>query len=570
MRYFYDAFKGDRFKLVFGSLLKTVEAFFELLIPLYIADIINKGIVFSDSDVLYKSILVMVLFYFLGYICSVVSQYFSSLVAANVGKKLRNNIFTKLMNLHQVEMDNFDSKYVNNVVTNDVKQLENGINMVMRIGLRAPIVAIGSIIMALLINFNLSIIFIVSTIIVFCFLYFFLVYLSKRYIKLQSFKDKLNLVVSEMVSGSRVIRSFNGQEKENDKGICVSGKILKDSVILEYLQALFNPVTYLIINVSLLIILYLSNGYVSDGVLLNGDVVALINYLTQTFTAISALVNLVFIFSKAVASFNRIKLLFDYEVVVEERENIEIDEVNSLEFKDVDFVYGKKSVLEGISFNVKKNMTLGIIGLTGSGKSTLSKLMANLYKCSSGKILLNGIDINEINSESLKNNVSLVLQKPNLFSGSIRDNFKISNPSISEKEIDECLKISKAYDFVYAFPKGIDTLLLENGKNLSGGQKQRLVVAIALAKKPSLLVLDDSSCSLDLKTECELYDNLRDVSNIKIIISQRVAMMKRCDKVLLIDNGKVIGFDTYKKLLKNNKTFKDIVLSQEESDSTEK
>ena len=234
MKDFYDSFNGNKLKLVFGSLLKTVEAFFELLIPLYIAKIINEGIVFSNVDVLYKSIFIMICFYFLGYICSIVSQYFSSLVASNVGMNIRNKIFSKVINFKQSDMDSFDSKFINTAVTNDVKQIENGINMLMRIGLRAPIVAIGSIIMAFTISFKLSLIFVVSTVVIFLFLYFFLSYLSKCYVKIQTHKDKLNLVVSEMVDGSRVIRGFNEQEKENDKGIKVSSKIFSDSLFVEY------------------------------------------------------------------------------------------------------------------------------------------------------------------------------------------------------------------------------------------------------------------------------------------------------------------------------------------------
>jgi len=570
MREFYDSFKGNKIKLVFGSLLKTIEAIFELLIPLYIANIINNGIIFGDRDVLFRSIIIMIIFYLCGYICSIISQYFSSLVASRVGNNIRNKIFSKVMNLSQVEMDKFDSKYINNSITNDVKQLENGINMVMRIGLRAPIVAIGSIIMAMTINFKLSIIFIISTVIVFFFLYFFLSYLSKCYIKIQSYKDKLNLIISEMVDGSRVIRSFNEQERENNKGIKASSRIFDLGVFVEYLQSLFNPVTYLIINVSLLIILYISKSLVVDKILFSGDVVALINYLTQTFVAVSALVNLVFIFSKAVASFSRIKTLFDYEVIVDEREDIKITSITSLEFSLVDFAYSKnKRVLEDVSFKIDKNMTLGIIGLTGSGKSTLSKLILNLYKCSDGEILINSTNINSISKDSLRDNISFVMQKPNLFSGTIRDNFKITNPNISLKEINKCLKFSKAYDFVYSFPKGIDTVLVENSRNLSGGQKQRLAIAIALAKNPALLILDDSSCALDLKTERELYSNLKNISSMKIIISQRVSTMRMCDKVLVLENGKVIGFDTYNNLLLNNKVFKNIVLSQEEVDNND-
>lgn len=567
MREFYNAFNGNKLKLVFGSLLKTIEAFFELIIPLYIAKIINDGIFYNDINVLYKYIFIMIIFYFFGYICSVISQYFSSLVASNVGMNIRNKIFSKFINLSQIEMDNFNSKYINNSVTNDVKQLENGINMIMRIGLRAPIVAIGSIIMALYINFKLSIIFIVSTILVFLFLYFFLAYLSKCYQKIQEDKDNLNLVISEMVDGSRVIRSFNEQERENDRGVKANSKIFEKSLAVEYLQSLLNPITYLIINLSLILILYFSNNYVGEGILFSGDVVALINYFMQIFMAISALVNLVFIFSKAISSFKRIKVLFDYETITDKRDNIMLESISSVEFLDVSFAYkNNKKVLENVSFSISSGKTLGIIGLTGSGKSTLSKLLLNLYKCDNGKVLFNSIDINSISKDSLKNNISMVMQKPNLFSGSIRNNFKVSNPSISDKEINECLKISKAYDFVYSFPKKIDTILLENGKNLSGGQKQRLAIAIALAKKPSLLILDDSSCALDLKTEHELYNNLKDTANIKIIISQRISTMKMCDKILVISNGKVDGFGTYKSLLKNNKTFKNIVLSQEESD----
>jgi len=571
MKDFYDSFNGNKLKLVLGSSLKTVEAFFELLIPLYIAKIINDGIVFSNVDVLYHSIFIMIIFYLSGYVCSVISQYFSSLVASSVGRNIRNKIFSKVINFRQIEMDSFDSKFINNSITNDVKQVENGINMLMRIGLRTPIVAIGSIVMAFTINVKLSLIFVVSTIIIFLFLYFFLSFLSKCYIGIQERKDRLNLVVSEMVDGSRVIRGFNEQEKETNKGIKAGSKIFKESLFVEYLQSLFNPITYLIINISLLIILYISNDLVSSSSLLNGDVVALINYLTQTFVAISALVNLVFILSKFLASFSRIKTLFEYKGIDDNKEETSLEFISSLEFNLVSFSYRNRKVLDEISFSVNDGETLGIIGLTGSGKSTLSKLMLNLYKCNSGSILLNSLDINSISKSSLKKNISLVLQKPNLFSGSIRDNFMICNPGISESDINKCLKIALAYDFVYSFDKGLDTILLENGKNLSGGQKQRLAIAIALAKNPSLLILDDSSCALDLKTEYDLYSNLSksDIGKIKIMISQRTSTMRMCDKILVIDKGKVSGFGSYESLLKKNKIFKEIVSSQEEGDSND-
>lgn len=572
MKLIKESFDGVKTKLILGTFLKTIEAFFELLIPLYISKIINDGIINGHKNVLYRIIIIMLILYLFGYICSLISQYFSSNVSQKVGKKLRVNIFSKIINLNQKEMDNFEYEIISNSITNDVKQIENGLNMAIRVGLRTPIVAIGSIIMASTINFKLSLIFICSTIIIFVFLYLFMSYLSNYYQKIQSKKDRLNSLVEQQVNGSRIIKSFNTQNTEIYKGFKINTEISKKLLNFEYLNSLLNPATYLIINIALIVILYLGNNYIKMNTISYGDVVALVNYLMQTFVSVSVLVNLVFIFSKFSSSYSRIKSILNYKTCKEQKRNHVINDIETLEFKNVSFGYNDDKILDNINFLIDKKMTIGIMGLTGSGKSTLAKLILNLYKPDNGNVLINGIDINKISKQNLKNNISIVMQKPNLFYGTLKYNFKLINKNITRNDMISSLKVSKIDDFIYNKSKGENMFILENGKNLSGGQKQRIAIAIALSKKPNLLILDDSSCALDLQTEYSLYKNLKDYDSagITIIISQRISTMKMCDKIIVMDNGKISGYDTFDNLLKSNTIFKKIISTQEVGDTYEK
>lgn len=572
MKLIKESFDGVKTKLILGTFLKTIEAFFELLIPLYISKIINDGIINGNKNVLYRIIIIMLILYLFGYICSLISQYFSSIVSQKVGKKLRVNIFSKIINLNQKEMDNFEYEIISNSITNDVKQIENGLNMAIRVGLRTPIVAIGSIIMASTINFKLSLIFICSTIIIFVFLYLFMSYLSNYYQKIQSKKDRLNSLVEQQVNGSRIIKSFNTQNTEIYKGFKINTEISKKLLNFEYLNSLLNPATYLIINIALIVILYLGNNYIKMNTISYGDVVALVNYLMQTFVSVSVLVNLVFIFSKFSSSYSRIKSILNYKTCKEQKRNHVINDIETLEFKNVSFGYNDDKILDNINFLIDKKMTIGIMGLTGSGKSTLAKLILNLYKPDNGNVLINGIDINKISKQNLKNNISIVMQKPNLFYGTLKYNFKLINKNITRNDMISSLKVSKIDDFIYNKSKGENMFILENGKNLSGGQKQRIAIAIALSKKPNLLILDDSSCALDLQTEYSLYKNLKDYDSagITIIISQRISTMKMCDKIIVMDNGKISGYDTFDNLLKSNTIFKKIISTQEVGDTYEK
>ena len=572
MKLIKESFDGVKTKLILGTFLKTIEAFFELLIPLYISKIINDGIINGNKNVLYRIIIIMLILYLFGYICSLISQYFSSNVSQKVGKKLRVNIFSKIINLNQKEMDNFEYEIISNSITNDVKQIENGLNMAIRVGLRTPIVAIGSIIMASTINFKLSLIFICITIIIFVFLYLFMSYLSNYYQKIQSKKDRLNSLVEQQVNGSRIIKSFNTQNTEIYKGFKINTEISKKLLNFEYLNSLLNPATYLIINIALIVILYLGNNYIKMNTISYGDVVALVNYLMQTFVSVSVLVNLVFIFSKFSSSYSRIKSILNYKTCKEQKRNHVINDIETLEFKNVSFGYNDDKILDNINFLIDKKMTIGIMGLTGSGKSTLAKLILNLYKPDNGNVLINGIDINKISKQNLKNNISIVMQKPNLFYGTLKYNFKLINKNITRNDMISSLKVSKIDDFIYNKSKGENMFILENGKNLSGGQKQRIAIAIALSKKPNLLILDDSSCALDLQTEYSLYKNLKDYdsADITIIISQRISTMKMCDKIIVMDNGKISGYDTFDNLLKSNTIFKKIISTQEVGDTYEK
>lgn len=572
MKLIKESFDGVKTKLILGTFLKTIEAFFELLIPLYISKIINDGIINGNKNVLYRIIIIMLILYLFGYICSLISQYFSSNVSQKVGKKLRVNIFSKIINLNQKEMDNFEYEIISNSITNDVKQIENGLNMAIRVGLRTPIVAIGSIIMASTINFKLSLIFICSTIIIFVFLYLFMSYLSNYYQKIQSKKDRLNSLVEQQVNGSRIIKSFNTQNTEIYKEFKINTEISKKLLNFEYLNSLLNPATYLIINIALIVILYLGNNYIKMNTISYGDVVALVNYLMQTFVSVSVLVNLVFIFSKFSSSYSRIKSILNYKTCKEQKRNHVINDIETLEFKNVSFGYNDDKILDNINFLIDKKMTIGIMGLTGSGKSTLAKLILNLYKPDNGNVLINGIDINKISKQNLKNNISIVMQKPNLFYGTLKYNFKLINKNITRNDMISSLKVSKIDDFIYNKSKGENMFILENGKNLSGGQKQRIAIAIALSKKPNLLILDDSSCALDLQTEYSLYKNLKDYDSagITIIISQRISTMKMCDKIIVMDNGKISGYDTFDNLLKSNTIFKKIISTQEVGDTYEK
>ena len=307
-------------------------------------------------------------------------------------------------------------------------------------------------------------------------------YLSNYYQKIQSKKDRLNSLVEQQVNGSRIIKSFNTQNTEIYKGFKINTEISKKLLNFEYLNSLLNPATYLIINIALIVILYLGNNYIKMNTISYGDVVALVNYLMQTFVSVSVLVNLVFIFSKFSSSYSRIKSILNYKTCKEQKRNHVINDIETLEFKNVSFGYNDDKILDNINFLIDKKMTIGIMGLTGSGKSTLAKLILNLYKPDNGNVLINGIDINKISKQNLKNNISIVMQKPNLFYGTLKYNFKLINKNITRNDMISSLKVSKIDDFIYNKSKGENMFILENGKNLSGGQKQRIAIAIALSQ----------------------------------------------------------------------------------------
>lgn len=574
MKLLFTNCKGYYRQLVLGPVFKLFEAVLELLVPLLMANIIDIGIQNNDSAYVLKQGGLLLLLAVLGAAAAITCQYYASVAAFGFGASLRKQVFRHIMSLSGREVDQIGTGSLITRITNDVNQVQNGVNMFIRLATRAPFLAIGSIVMAFRINAEIALIFLISTPLIIAVLYWIMKHTLPDYANIQKSQDKLGALSGENLEGARVIRAFSRQESEKE-GFNQAGDLLSSITIrVGKISAALNPLTYFIANVGILALLWYGAKYANRGLILSGDVFAMVNYMTQTLLALIVLANLIVQFTRAVASTKRLSALLEIEPCIQGNSVPKQKEEAPafLTFESVDFGYiDGRNALTNIDFSIEKGQTIGFIGGTGCGKTTLANLILRFYDVTAGRILLNGQDIRSYSLEELRKTIGYVPQNVNLFSGTIRSNLCLGNPQADDTTLWQALRIAQGEEFVRSKPQGLDTPVEEGGKNFSGGQRQRLTIARALAKKPELLILDDSSSALDFATDAALRKALRENTNntTVLLISQRASTIKNADCIFVMDEGRIVGRGTHQELLANCAVYREICISQKLIDTKE-
>lgn len=550
---------------------KMLEALFELFVPLVVTAIIDRGIDGGDTPYIVKMSLLLVGLAIIGLACSITAQYFAAKAAVGSAAALRHHLFSHIQSLSFTEMDTLGTSTLITRMTSDINQVQNGVNLVLRLFLRSPFIVFGSMIMAFTIDVKEAVIFAV-VIPILAVVVFGIMYLTNPlYKKVQAGLDRILGITRENLTGARVIRAFNQQDEEEEKFLQANESLSRMQRFVGRISGLMNPLTYCIINGAVIFLLWSGSFRVDAGDLTQGQMVALYNYMSQILVELIKLANLIISVSKALACANRIDDVFAVRSSMAEgtaaaaaSEAPGQDTV--LEFKNVSLIYQKagEESLTDISFRVKRGQTVGVIGGTGSGKTSLVSLIPRFYDATKGEVLLDGRDVRDYTREALNRKVGIVQQKAMLFKGSIRDNLRWGREDASEEELMEALDISQSREFVEKKEGGLDSFVEQGGKNLSGGQKQRLTIARAVVKKPEILILDDSASALDFATDAKLRRSIRDMngSPTVFIVSQRAASLMYADQIIVLEDGEMAGIGTHEELLKDCAVYQEIYYSQ--------
>ena len=570
----YSPIKYFKKEMIFGPLFKMLEVVFELLMPFLMSYIIDDGINFAldtgDFSKIYIPGLIIFGFAVLGLLSTLVCQYFASVASQGYGTKLRNQLFKKITHLSLSDIEIIGKGNLNTIISNDVNRLQVSVAMMIRLVLRAPALIIGSLICAFFIDTKISLIFLVVVISISIILFLIIFNSSKKIIEVQKETDSLVMQANDSLSGMRVVKAFNNEEKEINNFKKKTNQFFIKMKSVNIINALTSPLTSLIINFAIAFVIYFSSSSIIDQTgITKGELSSLISYLNQILLALIVVSNLVVIFTRAFASKKRVEEILNIPDFVHDKNEIKKIDLdnnqNILDFKNVSFKYEEKDndVIKNINFEIKKGEKVGIIGGTGSGKTTLIKLIERFFTRTSGVILYKGKDINQYNITNLRNEISLVSQKASLFKGTIRSNLEMGKKDATVEEMEESLKMSCAYEFVKKYDDYLDHKVEEGGKNFSGGQKQRLSIARSLIKDSEILILDDSTSALDYLTEKLLKENINKMEDkTVIIVAQRVSTVKNCDKIIVMYHGSIESVGTHEELLANSKVYKEIYDSQ--------
>lgn len=563
-------FKNYKWKAILAPLFKMLEACFELLVPLVMAAIIDNGIANADKAYIYRMAFVMVGLGVIGLGCSITAQYFSAKTAMGIGKELRYDLFRHIETLSYTEIDKLGSATLITRMTSDVNQVQTGINMFLRLFMRSPFIVFGATIMAFTVDAKASRVFFITLPVLIVIVFGIMLISIPLYKKVQSSLDWVTLKSRENLSGVRVIRAFNQEEKEKKEFAEVTEALTKGQIFVGKISSFLNPLTYAVINLSIVALIWRGAGQVDLGILKQGQVYALVNYMSQILVELVKLANLIITETKAVACANRLGMIFDTSSSQSYKQESVTTSASAntpkVEFENVALTYAnaKESSIEGLSLKVNRGETVGIIGGTGSGKSTLVNLIPRFYDCTEGCIRIDGIDIKEYPKEQLIEKIGVVPQKAVLFSGTIADNIRWGKEDATNEEIETALSIAQAKDFVAQKEDGIQFVLHQGGKNLSGGQKQRLTIARALVKQPEILILDDSSSALDYATDAALRKAIKEQTDATTVflVSQRASSIMYADKIVVLEDGKVAGIGTHASLMESCPVYQEIYASQ--------
>ena len=561
--------KDYKKECIIGPLCKLFEAILELFVPLVMANIIDVGVKNGDTAYVFKMGLVMVGLAIAGLLSALVCQYLASKASQGVGTKIRRELFAHINTLSHAELDKLGTPSLITRITNDVNQVQQSVAMGIRLLTRAPFIVAGALVMAMSINLKMSIIFFISAVLIGITLYFVMSRSIPIFSAIQKKLDKIGLISRENLSGNRVIRAFSKQKSEKERIENATDDLAKTSIRVSRLSALLSPVTYAVTDLAIIAIIWFGAVNVNSGTgMLSGDIIALVNYMTQILLAMIVVANLVLLLTKASASAKRINEVFETKPSVIEKNKTFIEtnkNAPKIEFENVTFNYGDgDDELTDISFKIMRGQTVGIIGGTGCGKSTLINLIPRFYDVKNGSVYLEGVNVKEYPFSQIRSQIGSVPQQSILFSGSIRDNMKWQSKNATDEEIINALKIAKAYEFVSKLPKGLDSYVEQGGKNFSGGQRQRLCIARALVGNPEILILDDSFSALDFATDASLRKALKENTEdmTVIIVTQRCSTIKNSDLILVLDDGKLVGKGTHEDLFNDCETYREICLSQ--------
>ncbi|MBQ8548224.1 MAG: ABC transporter ATP-binding protein [Lachnospiraceae bacterium] len=563
--------KNYKKESIIGPLFKMLEAFFELLVPLVVADMIDNGIAKGDKTYIYRAAFIMVLLGVVGLVCSLIAQFFAAKASVGFGTELRDDLFAHMNRLSYAELDKAGTSTLVTRITSDMNQVQSGVNMILRLFLRSPFIVIGALTAAFLVNAKVAVIFVIAAPILALIIYGIMVLTIPMYSKAQKALDTISLATREGLNGARVIRAFGRQADETEEFTEDCNRLLKLQKRVGKVSVAMNPLTYVVVNLAIAAIIMQGGKQVDAGVITQGEVIALVNYMTQILNALVALQVLIVSFTKAMASAKRVNEVLDLQPTVLDNDsfclyNVSGEDVPAVVFEHVSFTYpgAKEEALAELHFSVKKGQTVGIIGGTGSGKSTLVNLLPRFYDVTKGAVLVNGVDVREYPQRELRSRIGVVPQKAVLFSGSIRDNMKWGKDDATDEEIYEALEIAQAREFVDAKEGRLDYKLNQGGKNLSGGQRQRLTIARALVRKPEILILDDSASALDFATDAALRRALseRTKDMTVFMVSQRTTTLRNADVIIVLEDGEVAGIGTHGELLEKCEVYKEICQSQ--------
>lgn len=581
-----------RVRAVLAPLFKCLEACFDLFVPLVISRMIDRGIRSGNLGYVFRMGGLLLALAVIGLLCSFTAQFFAAKVAIHTGKGLRNDLFRHINSLGYREIDTLGTSTLITRMTSDINAVESGVNMALRLFMRSPFIVFGAMVMAFTISARAGLLFAVTILILFIVVFGIILTTAPMYRANQGQLDRIMKTTRENLLGVRVVRAFNRQASEIDEFRRENERLTQMQVRVGRISALLNPVTYVIINLAVVYLIYRGGGFVYEGALTQGGLVALVNYMSQILVELIKLANLIIQITRAMASMNRIDGIFAlqpavsdanvsaHDVVTAPRSDDQRSRVPAVEFRQAAFAYteGAEDALRDISFRAMPGQTIGVIGGTGAGKTTLINLIPRFYDATAGEVLVSGQNVRDYALETLRAKIGLVPQRSVLFRGTLRSNMQWGKPDATDDEIYAALKTAQAYDFVEQKGEGLELEVEQEGRNFSGGQKQRLAIARALVRRPEILILDDSASALDFATDAALRKAIKsDTENMTVfLISQRVSTVRNSDQIIVLDDGQVAGIGTHAELYRSCPVYHEICLSQlsqaeaERSDDVEK
>lgn len=569
-----------RVRAILAPLFKCLEACFDLFVPLVISSMIDRGIRSGNLGYVFRMGGLLLVLAAIGLLCSFTAQFFAAKVAIHTGKGLRNDLFRHINALGYREIDTLGTSTLITRMTSDINAVESGVNMALRLFMRSPFIVFGAMVMAFTISARAGLIFAVTILILFIVVFGIILTTAPMYRANQGQLDRIMKTTRENLLGVRVVRAFNRQASEIDEFRRENEKLTAMQVSVGRISALLNPVTYVIINLAVVYLIYRGGGFVYEGAITQGALVALVNYMSQILVELIKLANLIIQITRAMASMNRIDGIFQLQPAVSDanasaRHAVTArSDIPAVEFRQAAFAYteGAEDALRDISFRAMPGETIGVIGGTGAGKTTLINLIPRFYDVTAGEVLVCGRNVRDYALETLREKIGLVPQRSVLFRGNLRSNMQWGKPDATDEEIYAALKTAQAYDFVEQKGEGLELRVEQEGRNFSGGQKQRLAIARALVRRPEILILDDSASALDFATDAALRKAIKtDTENMTVfLISQRVSTVRNADQIVVLDDGQVAGIGTHAELYRNCPVYHEICLSQLSKEESEK